>query len=559
MKNLKKVLSIVLAVAMVLAMGLSVFAQTETYTGSDASADGSITINNATVNQKYTIYKVFDANPSGTEGLVAYTATEAVYTWLSADSTAKDLFTFTKNVKGSYNVEAVDDTDDTKEAIIAFFKNLVSESEGTTTVDTTLAGLKIAETTATESSLTFDKIPYGYYVVQSALGAVVSVDTTNKAVTIIDKNQTGPSWDIDDEGTGKAFTDEKLNIITETEEGTTTTTTVNSVNYGDTLHYVLGINTTNYDGEEQITNYYLKDTLGGGLKYDQDSIRVFVGTTELDESAYSVEWKTSDDNNEFEVTVPWVKSNNEALYASPNTIKVYYDAVVTNTAVLAGEGNKNTANFTYDTTDTNKKPYDDKNESETTTYVYALGILKVATNENLEETDNVLSGATFTLTDNDGNAVYVVEETEGSGVYVLNTSTTGTKSNVVVSPESGLIIIKGLEAGTYKLKETAAPEGYNLVKEDISVEASIAQTSTYTTTIITHYDENGHVVSQETTGGADTTTTTDVNVVPVTVENKAGQELPQTGGIGTTVFYMIGSILVIGAGVILITRKRMSI
>ena len=94
MKNLKKVLSIVLAVAMVLAMGLSVFAQTETYTGSDASADGSITINNATVNQKYTIYKVFDANPSGTEGLVAYTATEAVYTWLSADSTAKELFSF---------------------------------------------------------------------------------------------------------------------------------------------------------------------------------------------------------------------------------------------------------------------------------------------------------------------------------------------------------------------------------------------------------------------------------------------------------------------------------
>ena len=559
MKNLKKVLSIVLAVAMVLAMGLSVFAQTETYTGSDASADGSITINNATVNQKYTIYKVFDANPSGTEGLVAYTATEAVYTWLSADSTAKELFKFTKNVKGSYNVEAVDDTDDTKEAIIAFFKSLVSESEGTTTVDTTLAGLKIAETTATESSLTFDKIPYGYYVVQSALGAVVSVDTTNKAVTIIDKNQSGPSWDIDDEGTGKAFTDEDLNIITETENGTTTTTTVNSVNYGDTLHYVLGINTTNYDGDEQIIKYFLKDTLGGGLEYDQESIQVFVGTTELGESAYSVEWKTTDGDNEFEVTVPWVNSDNEALYASPNTIKVYYDAVVTDTAVLAGEGNKNTANFTYQTTGNNKTPYDDQNESETTTYVYALGILKVATNEDLEETNTVLSGATFTLTDNDGNAVYVVEKTEGSGVYVLNTSTTGTKSNVVVSPESGLIIIKGLEAGTYKLKETAAPEGYNLVKEDISVEASIAQTSTYTTTIITHYDENGHVVSQETTGGADITTTTDVNVVPVTVENKAGQELPQTGGIGTTVFYMIGSILLIGAGVILITRKRMSI
>lgn len=558
MKNLKKVLSIVLAVAMVLAMGLSVFAQTETYTGSDASADGSITINNATVNQKYTIYKVFDANPSGTEGLVAYTATEAVYTWLSADSTAKDLFTFTKNVKGSYNVEAVDDTDETKEAIIAFFKSLVSESEGTTTVDTTLAGLKIAETTATESSLTFDKIPYGYYVVQSALGAVVSVDTTNKAVTIIDKNQTGPSWDIDDEGTGKAFTDEDLNIITETEDETTTTTTVNSVNYGDTLHYVLGINTTNYDGDEQIIKYFLKDTLGGGLQYDKESIRVFVGTTELSDSEYSVEWNTTGGKNEFEVTISWVNSDNEALYASPNTIKVYYDAVVTDTAVLAGEGNKNTANFTYQTTGNNKTPYDDQNESETTTYVYALGILKVATKEDLEETNTVLSGATFTLTDSDGNAVYVVE-TEDSGVYTLDTSESDTKSNEVVSPESGLIIIKGLEAGTYKLKETAAPEGYNLVKEDISVEASIAQTSTYTTTIITHYDENGHVVSQETTGGADITTTTDVNVVPVTVENKAGQELPQTGGIGTTVFYMIGSILVIGAGVILITRKRMSI
>lgn len=558
---MKKVLAIVLAMAMAMAMSVTAFAaaQTETYSGSDASTDGSITISNATKNQKYTIYKVFDANPSGTEGLVAYTANKAVYDWLSADTTAKDLFKFTEVVTGTtYNVEKKSDSV-TDEAIINFFKGLIKEENDATTVNTTLAGLKVAEATASDANVTFDKIPYGYYVVQSGLGAVVSVDTTNKAVTIIDKNQDGPSWDIDDQGTGKAFTDGNKNVVTETTGGTTTTSTVNSANYGDTLHYVIGVNTTNYDGDKQITDYYVKDTLAAGLEYDktEGKVEVYVGSTKLESSAYTLTWGTGTDNG-FEITIPWVNGTTPK-YESPNTILVYYDAKVLDTATLAGEGNKNTANFTYKTTsDDEKKPYDDTNKKETTTYVYALGILKVATNKDKATTDTVLPGATFTLKDNDGNAVNVVEETAGSGTYKLDTATTGTKSNVVVSPASGLITIKGLKAGTYKLTETKAPAGYNLVQGDISVEASVAQTSTYTTTITTHYDVDGHVVSQTTDGGVDTTQTASVNVVPVTVENRAGQELPETGGIGTTIFYVIGSVLVLGAGVMMITRRRMS-
>ena len=555
---MKKVLAILLTAAMVMAMGLTAFAatQTETYSGTGASTDGSITISNATKNQEYTIYKVFDANPSGTEGLVAYTANKTVRDWLSTDSAAQELFKFTEVVANTtYNVEKKSDSV-TDAQIINFFKGLVTEEDGTTTVDRNLTSLKVAETTATETNVKFDKVPYGYYVVQSSLGAVVSVDTTNKAVTIVDKNQDGPSWNIDDQGTGKAFTDENKTVVTESNNGTTVTSTVNSANYGDTLHYVIGINTTNYDGDEQITDYYVKDTLAAGLQYDKTKVEVYVGETKLESSAYTLTWGTGTDNG-FEITIPWVNET-ASKFDSPNTIKVYYDATVLDTAALAGEGNKNTANFTYKTTsDEEKKPYDETKEKGTTTYVYALGILKVATNKDKAVTDTVLSGATFTLKDNDGNAVNVVEETAGSGTYKLDTATTGTKSNVVVSPTSGLITVKGLKAGTYKLTETKAPAGYNLVSGDIEVEASVAQTSTYTTTITTHYDGDGHVVSETTDGGVDTTKTASVNVVPVTVENRAGGELPETVGMGTTIFYVAGMMLVIGAGVIMITRRRM--
>ena len=91
----------------------------------------------------------------------------------------------------------------------------------------------------------------------------------------------------------------------------------------------------------------------------------------------------------------------------------------------------------------------------------------------------------------------------------------------------------------------------------MDVTAEISETNTYTTTITTYYDADGNVVGKdESTTNEDTTVGT--NVVPLVVVNQNGTELPSTGGIGTTIFYVLGGVLVVGAGVLLIVRKRMS-
>ena len=133
----------------------------------------------------------------------------------------------------------------------------------------------------------------------------------------------------------------------------------------------------------------------------------------------------------------------------------------------------------------------------------------------------------------------------------------GSASNTVVSPDNGIILVKGLKAGKYELTETKAPAGYNKLGEAVEMEASLDQIQTYTETITTYFNAEGEVVSSQVEGGSSQTVTTPVKVVPVTVVNHAGIILPSTGGTGTVMFYFFGGIIVLAAGMmLLISRKK---
>lgn len=112
------------------------------------------------------------------------------------------------------------------------------------------------------------------------------------------------------------------------------------------------------------------------------------------------------------------------------------------------------------------------------------------------------------------------------------------KATVFTTPENGTFTISGLDAGTYYLEEIKAPAGYNMLKEpiEIVITASIDQTTGVGTATVTY----------------NRTSTGDVKV-----ENQTGTELPSTGGIGTTIFYIVGSLLAVGAVILLVTKKRM--
>ena len=122
-----------------------------------------------------------------------------------------------------------------------------------------------------------------------------------------------------------------------------------------------------------------------------------------------------------------------------------------------------------------------------------------------------------------------------------------------------MIVVKGINAGKYTITETEAPAGYNQLTTAEEVETSL--TGTYTKTITIYYKtdaEGNKTITNEVTDEIAKEVEVAYDVVAKTVVNTTGAVLPSTGGIGTTIFYVVGGILVLGAGVLLITKKRMS-
>lgn len=253
------------------------------------------------------------------------------------------------------------------------------------------------------------------------------------------------------------------------------------------------------------------------------------------------------------VAIYFYRSKRRFEYSANSKIEVRYSATVLNSALLAGVGNKNAANFTYDTktpgtTTPDPAPnptYPDNTVKTTSTYVYALGIVKV------DPQGNVLAGAEFSVKDANGDAVYA---TGDNGVYEYCDSSAEGAVKQFTTDNNGVLVIKGVAAGKYSLTEEVAPAGYNVLKDAKDIEAVLK--ASYSSTITTYIDADGNVTDTVT---ADTKTyDAGANVVGLVVVNQSGTELPSTGGIGTTIFYVLGGLLVAGAVILFVTKKRMS-
>lgn len=537
MNHAKKLISGLLSVVMLLVMATTAFAAN--------TNDGSITIRNATVDQTYSIYKVFDLTQNGNN--VAYTYTKDGESDTFFDELQKDDSPFTlatTTVANKYNVTLKDGKD--ASAVSTWLQK--NESKLTQT----------AEKKATESTVSFENLPYGYYYVKSSLGSIVTLDSTLKDVKVVDKNQ-GPSWDNKNEES-----EETPGKVIVNADGSKATT--NSANYGDEIKFSVAVNAVSYaknpsNVTKLVTYYHIKDTLSNGFDAAKN-IEVKVGGKTLANTEYTL----TQNGKEFTVDVPFGEK-----YGSNAVIEVTYSAVVNNKAALAGDGNLNTANFTYSTdndsdpsnpsydpkdpTDPSypKKPenpeYKDENQKTTTTYVYALGIKKV------DPQGKALKGAEFSVSLED-KAISAKQTADGVYEYCVE----GTEGAVqtFTTDDNGILIIKGLTAGDYSVKETKAPDGYNLLDEAKTVSAVIDNTSSYTTKITTYKDADGNVTSTQVENGTSVDTDVSANVVPLVVVNKAGTELPSTGGMGTTLFYALGGALVTGAAILLVVKKRMN-
>ena len=365
------------------------------------------------------------------------------------------------------------------------------------------------------SVLTFN-VDYGYYIVTTSQGdQAITVTSTNPNAEIVDKNYTTP---IIPEDGGKKIEDDNVGI-------------------GETITYTITFQASNFIGSGEdavrVGSYTIEDTLPDFLD-DVTVTSIIVNDGEdHDVTAQFIGKK---------IVIDWYDDEAEAsLYKNNATITITYTAVVTDDAAIAGEGNKNEVTITAQ--DIDDEDIDDVElTTEETVYTYAIVVQKV--NDDGEP----LKGATFSF------PVAVASEKDENGYYVADYSAT-TQTASLTTPDDGVIVIKGVKAGDYTVTETAAPEGYNALTSPITVTAEKLTGTTTSTT--TYLDADGNV-TDEVTETAVTYTNNNLAASVQPVVNKTGSVLPSTGGIGTTIFYIIGATLVIGAGVVLVTRRRMN-
>ena len=505
--KVKKLLAAVLAAAMTLTMGFSAFAQNKAYTGSDGDG-ATITITNAAKGETYKVYKVFDATvyTSSEPNSIAYQGT--------VPQSLADYF------------EQIGDTGYVK------VKAGISESDLFDALKTWAEGQsELIKETSDGSDLVFTNLPYGYYVVTSTQqnGAVVTVDSTFPNATIVDKNVTPPVNNLQKKASP---TDAFI---------------------GETITYEVSFDTANYyrtpsdatDAEpEQIVSYTISDTPAAGSLDDITVTGIKVVGKDGSETALAVQQFAGG-----KITINWTDNAGQAgtsLYDNGAKLVITYTGVVADTAAIDGAGNTNEVSVTFKT-DKGTEPGPDEYTTDATFYTYAFAIKKVG------QAGQDLAGAEFEL------PFYVQAAAADDGAYIYAGTEAGEGLvNKLTTPASGLLIIKGVKSGTYSLTETKAPDGFNRLTEPVEAEA--VKTGETTTETTTYLDKDGNIVDEETQEGSTVLVTIEeLAATPVVIVNKTGAELPATGGMGTTIFYIIGSILVIGAGIVLVAKRRMHV
>lgn len=487
MKHAKKFASLLLALVMVFALATTAFA---------AGTNGTITISNPVDGQTYNAYLMFE--------LESYNAETSAYSY----KITNDWRDFVTTGAGR-DYFSIDDQD------YVTLKNGVTVEDNSTTAAAIAKAavayaasknLTPAATLPKDGSYTASGLTLGYYVVDSSLGALCGLTTTEPSATISEKNEVPvPEKTVKEDSTGN-YGDS------------------NTAQIGDTVEFKTVIH-----AKKGAQNYKLHDQMEAGLTLNQNSITVKVGDTALTKGTdYTVEFDVNckDKNGagatcDFEITF-----SNDYL----STITTDTDIVVTYTAIL----NKN-AEIAEATNDNDTVlDYGDDSRSEwdeTTTKTFMFDIIKT------DSSMKVLNGAKFELYDAQtaGNKIDLVKVSDG--VYRVATATEkGAEGFTSAVIEAGKATVKGLDANTtYWLEETEAPAGYNKLAGRVEVKIENSNLTTNMTGD-TWVDGNGGVQ----------------------ITNKTGTELPSTGGMGTTIFYVLGSVLVLGAVVLLVTKKRMS-
>ena len=494
MKNIKKIVALVIAVAMVLAMGVSVFA-----------AEHTVSAPTDRANHTYEIYQVFTGTVDGDQLTNLKYGVNAVGTTNSAVSQA-DMAA----------LDALGDmagkTDQEKITALSPYVNFDS-----TPIATVGKGANASAS-----------LPEGYYVIKDTDDSLEDPDTytlyifkvLNADVTIDPKDSTTESH----KNIGETV--DANNKITDTD-------------IGKSVPYVLTVKLpSNY---ADYKDFYLNfvDDMSKGLTLDTDSVKIHYGASDTTGTAISfsaVAGTSYEGGQKYEYKIADLKTVEAARgLGADDIVWVTYTATVNSDAVIGEAGNPNKFHVDYSN---NPNKTGDGNTNSTPDETNIVLTFKTVFNK-VDPEGNALTGADFTLEKKVGdNWVDVTTLSDGN----INPTKTGSTSGSEFS-------FTGLGQGDYRLTETAIPEGYNEMSPN-PVEFTVSAT----------YSIQGDTATiSALTGGTALEFTSDTSAGSLTadIENQSGAELPTTGGMGTTIFYIVGAILVIGGGILLISKRRM--
>lgn len=517
-KLVSRFMTVLMAMTMILSMSMTAFAA--------EASKGTLTVNNTVAGKTLDLYQIFTATKS--ENNVAYTLNSAYEGFFQSKiSGASTLTGEALSEKAYAYVKDQVGTDGSNGA--AFAKDIMGWILGNT------ATVEATHTTATTTDTTtvINNLDYGYYAVYP-LGATdtstapgnENVKSVASLVSVTDTNAT---------------VNMKSNYPTVVKK--VNNKIADDVNIGDTVTYTLTSKVPDMTGYTSYV-FNFKDTLSAGLTF-KEITSVTVGKTAITkvdagqkaDNTYTL----TQDGQKITITMNNFLASNKDK--AGQEIKVTYTATLNKDAVTGFDANKNSATVEY----SNKPGTDNKGESEPSivdVHAFNFTIFKYYLKD---ETQTGLANAEFELykTNEAGDAadtnakinIVKVKDGEYRQATPEEAVAEGFKSDVIVSGNNGKVLVKGLEAGTYYLRETKAPEGYNKLLSDIKVEIKAT------------YGEDGKLVSYTvdyTYNGKTTTGTaiTDKNNHPeVAVENKTGAQLPSTGARTALLLTLAGVVL----------------
>ena len=496
---MKKLMAALLAVAMVCAMAIPAF------------ADGSSSTSTAPVTTLYTIAAPHNGH------------TYEIYQIFTGDYDALQPSMLT-NIKWGKNGtgKAGDAVEQTVLDALSKVASYTSDSDKLDVIDKYVTLTNPVETITNGGSV---EVVGGYYLIKDKDGTVPSSETyTPYIVSVVGNVTIEPKSNEVPKFTKKLKdTNDTTGVITGWQDSA-------DYDIDDKIPFRLQ-GTVSKDFDSYKTYYYaFHDVEEKGLTFDPSSVKVFVGDeetgTKIDASNYTVVTNPADGCT-FEIVFDDLK--NIPSVTAKSIITVTYESTLNGNAVLGAQGNVNTAKLEYSNNPrgngTGTTPWDN-----VIVFTYKVVVNKVDQNRQ------PLEGAEFTLTKK------LKDGTENVIPMKIDTS------------NKALFTLSGLDDGVYTLTETVTPAHYNTISPitfTVNADHTITWEADPRNTVLTSL--SGNTASGEITfthNETDGSLTTDV-------VNNIGTTLPGTGGIGTTIFYVIGGGLMVAAAILLITKKRM--